>query len=59
MIKAEIVVDFPKWKTKIKDPSLYLKKKIKKLSCVKSFKKKKEFNIYCWRASWLEFGFRI
>ena len=27
MIKAEIVVDFPKWKTKIKNPSLYFKKK--------------------------------
>ena len=41
MIKAEIVVDFPKWKTKIKNPSLYFKKKIKKLSNVKSLKKKK------------------
>ena len=40
MIKAEIVVDFPKWKTKIKNPSLYFKKKIKKLSFVKSLKKK-------------------
>ena len=40
MIKAEIVVDSPKWKTKIKNPSLYLKKKIKKLSLVKSLKKK-------------------
>ena len=40
MIKAEIVVDFPKWKTKIKNPSLYFKKKIEKLSYVKSFKKK-------------------
>ena len=40
MIKAEIVVDFPKWKTKIKNPSLYFKKKIEKLSCVKSLKKK-------------------
>ena len=40
MIKAEIVVDFPKWKTKIKNPNLYFKKKIKKLSCVKSLKKK-------------------
>ena len=38
MIKAEIVVDFPKWKTKIKNPSLYFKKKIKKLSYVKSLK---------------------
>ena len=40
MIKAEIVIDFPKWKTKIKNPNLYLKKKIKKLSYVKSIKKK-------------------
>ena len=40
MIKAEIVVDFPKWKTKIKNPSLYFKKKIKKLYYVKSLKKK-------------------
>ena len=40
MIKAEIVVDFPKWRTKIKNPNLYFKKKIKKLSSVKSLKKK-------------------
>ena len=40
MIKAEIVVDFPKWKTKIKNPNLYFKKKIKRLSCVKSLKNK-------------------
>ena len=40
MIKAEIVVDFPKWRTKIKNPNLYLKKKIKKLCSVKSLKKK-------------------
>ena len=40
MIKAEIVVDFPKWKTKIKNPSLYFKKKIKKLSSIKSLKKR-------------------
>ena len=40
MIKAEIVVDFLKWKTKIKNPNLYLKKKIKKLSTIKSLKKK-------------------
>jgi len=31
MIKAEIVVDFPKWRTKIKNPNLYFKKKIKKI----------------------------
>ena len=40
MIKAEIVVDFPKWKTKIKNPNLYFKKKIKKLSSTKLLKKK-------------------
>ena len=40
MIKAEIVVNFPKWRTKIKNPNLYLKKKIKKLSSIKSLKKK-------------------
>ncbi len=40
MIKAEIVVDFPKWRTKIKNPNLYLKRKIKKLSSIKLLKKK-------------------
>ena len=40
MIKAEIVVDSPKWKSKIKNPSLYLKKKLKKLSYIKSLKKR-------------------
>ncbi len=40
MIKAEIVVDFPKWRAKIKNPNLYFKKKIKKLSKIKPFKKK-------------------
>jgi len=40
MIKAEIVVDFPKWRNKIKNPNLYFKKKIKKLSLIKSLKKK-------------------
>ena len=40
MIKAEIVVDFPKWRTKIKNPNLYFKKKINKLSTIKSLRKK-------------------
>ena len=40
MIKAEIVVDFPKWRTKIKNPNLYFKKKFKKLSTIKPLKKK-------------------
>ena len=40
MIKAEIVVDFPKWRTKIKNPNLYFRKKIRKLSSIKLLKKK-------------------
>ena len=40
MIKAEIVVDFTKWKTKIKNPNLYFNKKIKKLSSLRSLKTK-------------------
>ena len=40
MIKAEIVVNFPKWRTKIKSPNLYFQKKIRKISSIKSFKKK-------------------
>ena len=40
MIKAEIVIDFPKWRTKIKNPNLYFKKKINKLSTIKSLRKK-------------------
>ena len=40
MIKAEIVVDSPKWKKNIKNPNLYFKKKIKKLSSIKLFNKK-------------------
>tara|TARA_B100000579_G_C22623244_1_gene752931 strand:+ start:423 stop:857 length:435 start_codon:yes stop_codon:yes gene_type:complete len=40
MIKADIVIDFPKWKTKIKNPNLYFKRKIKKLSFINFFNKK-------------------
>ncbi len=40
MIKVEIVVDFSKWKTKIRNPNLYFKRKIKKLSLLKLFNKK-------------------
>jgi probable rRNA maturation factor len=46
MIKANIILDYPKWKNKIKDPNNYLKKKLSKLSKVPYFKKKKqEFSI--------------
>jgi len=40
MIKVEVVVDFSKWKTKIRNPNLYFKRKIKKLSLLKLFSKK-------------------
>ena len=46
MIKANIILDYPKWKNKIKDPNTYLKKKLSKLSKIPYFKKKKqEFSI--------------
>ena len=46
MIKANVILDYSKWKNKIKDPEDYLKKKLKKLSKKPYFKKKKqEFSI--------------
>ena len=40
MIKANVILDNYKWKYKIKNPSLYFKKKISKLNKLSSFKKK-------------------
>ena len=46
MIKANVILDYSKWKNKIKDPADYLEKKLKKLSKKPYFKKKKqEFSI--------------
>jgi len=46
MIKANVVVDFPKWKKKIKNPEKYLRSKLKKLQKILSFKNKnQEFSI--------------
>ena len=46
MIKANVVVDFPKWKTKIKNPEKYIQIKIRKLNKIYSFvNKKHEFSI--------------
>ena len=46
MIKANVILDHYRWKYKIKNPILYLKKKINKLNKINSFKKKKhEFSI--------------
>ena len=46
MIKANVILDYSKWKNKIKNPNDYLKKKLSKLSKIPYFKKKKqEFSI--------------
>ena len=46
MIKANVILDYSKWRNKIKDPNNYLKKKLRKLSKIPYFKKKKqEFSI--------------
>ena len=46
MIKANVILDYSRWKNKIKDPNSYLKKKIRKLSKIPYFKRKKqEFSI--------------
>ena len=46
MIKANVILDYSKWKNKIKDTENYLEKKLKKLSKKPYFKKKKqEFSI--------------
>ena len=46
MIKANVILDYSKWKNKIKNPENYLEKKLKKLSRIPYFKKKKqEFSI--------------
>ena len=46
MIKANVVVDFPKWEKKIKNPEKYLSYKLKKLQKILDFKNKnQEFSI--------------
>ena len=46
MIKANVILDYFKWKNKIKDPNNYLKRKIIKLSKIPYFKRKnQEFSI--------------
>ena len=41
MIKANVILDYSKWKNKIKNPNNYFKKKLYKLNKIKSLKKKK------------------
>tara|TARA_Y100001970_G_scaffold195702_1_gene237863 strand:+ start:1425 stop:1859 length:435 start_codon:yes stop_codon:yes gene_type:complete len=46
MIKANVILDYSKWKNKIKNPNNYLEKKLRKLSRIPTFEKKKqEFSI--------------
>ena len=46
MIKANVILDYSKWKNKIKNPNIYLNKKLRKLSKIVYLKKKKqEFSI--------------
>ena len=46
MIKANVIVGHYKWKKKIKNPRKFFKKKLRKISKIPSFKKKKqEFSI--------------
>ena len=46
MIKVNVILDYSKWKNKIKDPNNYLKKKLSKLTKIPYFKRKKqEFSI--------------
>jgi probable rRNA maturation factor len=42
MIKANIILDYPDWKKKIKNPSNYIIKKLKTLSKIPSFRNKKQ-----------------
>ena len=40
MIKANVILDYSKWKNKIKDPDSYLKKNFKNYQKFPTFKKK-------------------
>ena len=42
MIKANIILDYPDWKKKIKNPNNYIIKKLKTLSKIPSFRNKKQ-----------------
>ena len=46
MIKANVILDYSKWKKKLRNPENYIKKKLNKLSKISPFaKKKQEFSI--------------
>ena len=41
MIKANVILDYSKWKNKIKNPKDYIKKRLKKFSKIPNFQTKK------------------
>ena len=46
MIKANVILDYPKWTKKIKKPNIYFKQKLIKLSKISLFKNKsQEFSV--------------
>ena len=45
MIKANVILDHSKWKNKLRNPNNYIKKKLKKLSKIISFRKNQEFSV--------------
>ena len=45
MIKTNVILDNKKWHKFIKNPSIYIKNKLNKLSKIKDFNTKKEFSI--------------
>ena len=46
MIKANVIVDFAKWKKKIKNPKKYLKKKLTHLKKISPLKIKSNFQFF-------------
>ena len=47
MIRANVILDNLSWKNKIKKPDIYIRSRLKKLSTLSQFKKKKqEFTIF-------------
>ena len=45
MIKVNIILDYNKWKKKLENPDKYFKKRLKVISKMSRFKKKREFSI--------------
>ena len=47
MIKANVVIDYQGWKSRVKNPNIYIKNRLRKLSKIYPFKdKNKEFSLF-------------